>query len=115
MKKPATIEEKKHIKQVVALGSIISGMPAEAHHPTFGRGKSQKTSNMLVIPLTPEEHRTGKYGYCIHAGRVAFEKRYGTELELLERVYARLKKPWPPKELTILLEKNTIRKSCLLS
>lgn len=114
MKKPATPEEKEHIKQVVSMGCIICGRPACYHHIKLGCGKSQKSSNMLGIPLCPEHHQNGGYGTAFHAGRVAFEKRYGTELELLERVYARLKKPFPPKELTELMEKQKIRKSSFL-
>jgi hypothetical protein len=105
--------------QTVALGCIICGRPAVFHHIRFHVGGATKASNYLGIPLcdSPPDghHKNGRHGTAFHAGRVAFEKRHGTELELLERVYARLKKPWPPKELTILIEKNNIRKSSFLS
>lgn len=57
--------------------------PAEIHHIRTGQGMSQRASNYDVIPLCHTHHRTGDYGTAIHKGQKAFEKRYGTELELL--------------------------------
>lgn len=108
MKNPATPREKEYMKAAVSLGCTICGRPACLHHPTFGRGRAQKTSNMLVIPLCPEHHQFGVHGIAIHAGQKAFENRFGTEIELLEKVYKRLKLPFPPKELTELVDKQRI-------
>jgi hypothetical protein len=87
-----TVAEKRHAGQVVALGCIscrkmgIKDSPAEVHHIRHGVGKGQKASNKDILPLCPSHHRNGGYGVAYHAGRVAWEKQFGTELELLEEV-----------------------------
>jgi hypothetical protein len=37
-----------------------------------------------AIPLCPMHHQHGGWGVALHAGQKEFEKRYGTEEELLE-------------------------------
>lgn len=81
-----TKAEKEHMNRVAELGCIICHQPTELHHPRFLAGMGQKSSNYDVIPLCPLHHRTGGYGTAIHAGIKAFEKNFGTESELLERV-----------------------------
>ena len=45
----------------------------------------KRASNHEVIALCPNHHRHGGHGVAVHAGRKAFEARYGTEKELLEQ------------------------------
>jgi len=46
----------------------------------------QRALHSQSIPLCHVHHRTGGYGVAIHAGQKEWEKRYGTELELLAQV-----------------------------
>ena len=42
----------------------------------------------LAIPLCPMHHQHGGYGVALHAGQKTFEKKYGTESELLQKTLA---------------------------
>jgi hypothetical protein len=79
-----------HLTRVAALGCIICERPAEIHHIRTGQGKGQRAGDDQVLPLCPDHHRHGGYGVAIHAGRIAWECVYGTELELLDKVKERL-------------------------
>lgn len=76
--------EKAYFNRVAELGCIICRMPAEIHHLRTGAGLGIKSKD--VIPLCPSHHRNGGHGVAIHAGRLAFEANFGTELELLEKL-----------------------------
>lgn len=91
-KKPMTVAEKQHVSRVVALGCVANhcGCAAEAHHPRRGMGMGQRASHMDVIPLCPQHHRTGGFGVAIHMGQRTWEKKFGSEAELLELVRSRL-------------------------
>lgn len=84
--------EKEHLKKVAELGCIVCanmgyhGAPAEIHHVRFNQGLAQRASNFDVIPLCFMHHRGGGYRVAIHAGKKAFEARFGTEQQLLEQV-----------------------------
>lgn len=97
MAKKPTAEEQRHYKKVLSIGCIacrlqgFNDTPAEIHHLRKGAGMGQKSSNDKVIPLCPVHHKYGykdkdivEYGY--HQSPKNFEERYGTELELLEKV-----------------------------
>lgn len=86
-----TKAEKEHLNRVAELGCIIDRMPAEIHHIRSGMGMAQRNSNFNVIPLCPNHHRNGGYGVAIHAGIKAFEAKFGTESELLEKTNELLK------------------------
>jgi hypothetical protein len=75
---------KEYFNRVAELGCIICRMPAEIHHLRTGAGLGMKSKD--VIPLCPHHHRNGGHGVAIHAGRLAFEANFGTELELLEKL-----------------------------
>lgn len=76
--------EREHIAKVVDLGCIICSGPACAHHIRTGQGMGQKASHYEVIPLCHYHHQ-GEEG--IHTlGTRSWQFKYGTELELLERV-----------------------------
>ena len=57
---------------------------AEVHHIRSQTGLGLRPSHFATIPLCPEHHRTGKLS--VHLGKVEFEKRYGTQKEILEKV-----------------------------
>ena len=90
MAKP-TMADKRHYTKVVALCCIacrsigFDDSPAEIHH--IGNGTmGKRASNSDVIPLCPNHHRLGGHGTAVHAGRAAFERRYGAEEDLLKIV-----------------------------
>ena len=89
--RPKTKAEKEYMSSVAELGCIICGAPAELHHPRTGQGMGQRASNFDVIPLCPKHHRTGNYGTALHAGQKAFEAKFGTEAELLEKTKHKLR------------------------
>lgn len=83
--------EKEHLNKVAELGCVACfvkfggwGTPAEIHHVRATAGMGQRSKS--VIGLCHPHHRTGGYGEAFHSGSKAFEKAYGTELELLELV-----------------------------
>jgi len=84
-----TLDEKRHLSAVAALGCIICrrmgfmDTPCEIHHLRAGVGKGQRSSHFEAVGLCPEHHRgaTGIHGL----GTKRFVKHYGvTEHELLE-------------------------------
>lgn len=79
---------KRHLARVVALGCMVCGDSAVPHHIRSGTssGMGLKASDFQTIPLCNRHHTTGGYGIAIHAGQEEWEKRYGTELEWLDRV-----------------------------
>ena len=93
--------DKDHLSRVAALGCVacrvmdIEDSPASVHHIRHGQGMSQRAPHKLTIPLCPPHHQTGGYGVAIHAGKDAFERTYGTELELLKMTYELLGEPCP--------------------
>lgn len=84
MAKQATAAQRRRMGLIAELGCVISGEPAELHHCFTRMGGGRNHDH--VIPLAPRHHRTGGYGVAIHAGKKAFERIYGTEAELLEKV-----------------------------
>jgi hypothetical protein len=81
-----TKAEKEYLNRVAELGCIICRMPAEIHHLRTGMGLGMRNDYKNAIPLCPTHHRTGGHGVAYHAGRLAFESQFGTEIELLEKV-----------------------------
>lgn len=96
------------LNRVVALGCIVCGRAACVHHPRFGQGKSQRADDRLAIPLCSEHHQYGGFGVAIHAGQKTWEKKYGTEIGLLEKVYKMLGEHFPPEALTQLVQKQKV-------
>ena len=70
---------------IVCRNEGLGESPAELHHPRFLAGGGQRSSHMDVIALCPIHHRLGGYGVAIHAGQEEWERRHGTEAELLEQ------------------------------
>ena len=90
-RKPATKAERDHMGVVAGLCCVVcrnlgyGDSPAEVHHVRYLAGGGQRSSNLDTIPLCPPHHRLGGYGVAFHAGPEEFERRYGTEAELLEQ------------------------------
>ena len=84
--------EKKHLSMVASFGCIACeklgffGTPAEIHHVRFDQGASQRASHFKILPLCSHHHRNGGYGEAFHAGQRIWEKRFGTERELLNDI-----------------------------
>lgn len=86
----ATKDEKKWFSQLVDLGCIVCHLngiysPPDIHH-VLKAGRRQ--SHLDTIPLCPTHHRLGvnnEDAVSRHPFKREFEKRYGTEDELLER------------------------------
>ena len=78
------MNDKDRINQIAALGCIICGGPANLHHLRTGVGMGQRGRD--VLPLCQKHHQHGGFGVAYHAGAREFEKNFGTELELLEKV-----------------------------
>lgn len=92
MKKKPTKAESEHMAKVAALGCIVRlwndrcGQPAECHHIRHQVGAGRRSSHFHTIPLCPTHHRHGNHGTAIHSGKVTWERKFGTELELLAQV-----------------------------
>ena len=85
-------KDRKHLGRVAALGCQVCNnlgfpdSPCEIHHLRSGMGMGQRSKHDRAIGLCHAHHRTGGYGVAIHAGQKEFERKYGTELELLDQV-----------------------------
>lgn len=96
--------EQRHLDRVVALGCIPcrdffdAESDAEVHHID---GKTKPNAHKQIIPLCARHHRIPGEGYATrhgpgkNAGIVPFERAYGSEKDMLERVYELLGEPMP--------------------
>jgi len=84
--------ELKHMDRVSQIGCIVCKNqnkffnPSEIHHT---QGKTKLNAHYKVLPLCYEHHREGVMnGIWVsrHPWKKEFEKRYGTELNLLQQV-----------------------------
>jgi len=91
-----TKAERKHMDRVAGLGCVVcrnqmyGASPATIHHIREGQGMSQRAANYLVIPLCKLHHQDGGAGVAFHADRKAFERLYGSELDLLAQTIQEL-------------------------
>lgn len=88
----ATKAEKEHYRRLVDYGCIacrnefnVYSEP-EIHHIRSGMGTSQRADWKRTLPLCPPHHRIGRYGVAFHAGRKAWERKHGTEEDLLKQL-----------------------------
>ena len=85
------VKEQEHCKRVAALGCYICGAEPQLHHirndGTGNAGIGRKNSNFSVIPLC-YNHHLGPFS--IHNKKLLFEKRHGTEKEILQIITERL-------------------------
>ncbi|WP_331708649.1 Ref family recombination enhancement nuclease [Pandoraea sputorum] len=90
-RKRAKKAEREHMGVIAGLCCIVcrnlgyGESPAEVHHVRFLAGGGQRSGHTDTIPLCPAHHREGGYGIAFHAGPAEFQRRYGTEAELLEQ------------------------------
>lgn len=76
--------------EIAEMGCIVCHLkfqmysPAEVHHLREDTGLALRSTDRL--PLCPAHHRLGGHGTAFHAGKVAFEANFGTQLELAEEV-----------------------------
>jgi Recombination enhancement, RecA-dependent nuclease len=92
---------KKHMARVRDLGCIVCrnvglGATAASAHHINAKGVGMKASDFQTIGLCPIHHQYGdgserfKGQIAVHRGLESFEKRYGTERELLEQTLREL-------------------------
>lgn len=85
-------KDREYLSRLADLGCIVPledgdcGGLAEIHHIRDGQGLGQRASHHQTLALCAAHHRTGGYGVAFHAGRKEFERKYGTEAELLAKV-----------------------------
>ncbi|MEO8627670.1 MAG: hypothetical protein ABI612_06150 [Betaproteobacteria bacterium] len=58
----------------------------ELHHIRKGIGAGRRATNFQVLPLCATCHRTGGHRIAYHAGSKVWQAKYGSELQLLEKV-----------------------------
>ena len=92
-----------HRQAVVDLGCIVCRLngyatPATLHHLRHGVGMGQRQDDSHTLPLCPYHHQQGPRGEAIHAGQKSFERKYGSEMDLLRMVYRLLGKEIPGKD-----------------
>lgn len=85
VKKAPTKADREWFAKIGSLGCVVCGArDVEVHHLT-GAGMGLRASHQDSIPLCVRHHRTGGYGVAVHAGTKAFDAKYGTQRELLEK------------------------------
>ncbi len=89
IKKHKTKAEKKRLQTIAEMPCYACFQDgretnAEVHHIRTQTGLGLRPSHFATIPLCPKHHRTGKLS--VHLGKAEFEKRYGTQQEILEKV-----------------------------
>ena len=93
-KKSKTKDEKNWLNKISNFGCVVcrkhyeidDAPAANCHHIRQGMGAGQKNSHYMVLPLCHHHHQSGGHGEAFHAGQKIWEKKYGTEAELLEWV-----------------------------
>jgi len=60
------------------------------HHVRWGQGAGQRAPHYLVLPLCANHHQHGGFGVAFHAGPHEWERRYGSEQQLLIQLYMML-------------------------
>jgi len=82
--KNKTRAEKEHLNLIGSMPCIVCGAHGvQVHHlPRLGGRKN----HFHTIPLCFTHHTGGNIGTAVHSGRRSFERNFGTEAELLEKV-----------------------------
>ena len=87
-KRPNKVERErlKTIGEMPCYACFIDGKEnsSEVHHIRKHTGMGLRPSHFDTIPLCSGHHRTNKIS--VHLGKKEFERRYGTEQEILEKV-----------------------------
>ena len=88
--------EKEYFEKLVEFGCVVckkhydTYTPPAIHHIRTGMGIAQRNSSENCLPLCPNHHQNGGHGVAFHAGKKAFEEKYGTELELKDWMLSKL-------------------------
>lgn len=85
VRKPKPGDDPEWLADVRRVPCVICGRPAVPHHRRHGVGRGQKAPDCDTAALCPDHHTDGGFGECIHQGTKTFEKRYGSEAELIRR------------------------------
>lgn len=90
-KKPATVAEREFMERVHALGCIITGYYGRGLTIHHVRKNGEKRNHYKILPLMDYLHliQTGNKR-SIEGDKDGWEKRHGTQEELLIKVYERL-------------------------
>ncbi len=82
-------KEKEHLSKVASLGCFVCKNPeTQIHHiRPKGTGIGRRSSHFETIPLC-QKHHTG--AFSIHNKKILFEKKYGTEREMLKQTREKL-------------------------
>ncbi|MDH0520849.1 hypothetical protein [Achromobacter xylosoxidans] len=86
-KLPTLLRSEQHRRNVVALGCLVTGAPAQACHVNITKGTGLKACDSLCFPLSPELHRQHDQGGMPRAERWKREWEYvdATRAELMAR------------------------------
>lgn len=86
-KLPTLLRSEQHRRNVVALGCLVTGAPAQACHVNITKGTGLKVCDSLCFPLSPELHRQHDQGGMPRAERWKREWEYvdATRAELMAR------------------------------
>lgn len=81
------LRSEQHRRNVVALGCLRTGRPAQACHVNFGKGMGLKVCDSLCFPMSPELHRAHDEGGMARLDRIRLEWEYvdWTRAELIKR------------------------------
>lgn len=90
-KLPNLLRSEQHRRNVVALGCLVTGAPAQACHVNITKGTGLKACDSLCFPLSPELHRQHDQGGMPRA------ERWKREWEYVDATRAALmqKGQWP--------------------
>ena len=93
-KKVATKAEKERLAQIGSMPCYACfqdgrEVDAEVHHIRKHTGMGLRPPHSDTIPLCYSHHRTGKIS--VHLGKKEFEKKYGTEQEILKKINREIK------------------------
>jgi len=81
-------KEQNHCKRVQALGCYVCGAESQLHHiRPIGTGIGRRSSHFEVIPLCYNHHLGS---FSIHNKKLLFEKRHGSEQQILSVITERL-------------------------
>jgi len=89
-------KNKKHLG-IIALMPCVACMKERAarstrleiHHKT-GCGLGKKASDLLTIPLCNFHHQSGGRGLAVHLGVDLWEKKFGTQQDLILQIHERI-------------------------
>lgn len=89
-------KDKKHLGKVALMKCVACEQEKphrftrlEVHHKT-GCGLGKKASDLLTIPLCNFHHQSGGREFALHKGVEIWEKKFGTQQDLILQIHERL-------------------------